>query len=85
MGVIGAGNLEADYAMGHRRSLKRVKGGTTSHAHFPGLMIPASGSSENSGSCYGFHYGWSGGHRMVAEQLQDGRNKSNLGIQRIVN
>ena len=59
--------------------LRESRVGTTSHAHFPGLLIPASGSSENSGSCYGFHYGWSGGHRMVAEQLQDGRKQIQFG------
>ena len=60
-------------------TLRESRAGTTSHAHFPGLMIPSSGSSENSGSCYGFHYGWSGGHRMVAEQLQDGRKQIQFG------
>ena len=53
--------------------------GTTGHANFPGLLIPTIGSSENLGSCYGFHYGWSGGHRMVAEQLQDGRRQIQFG------
>ena len=59
--------------------LRESRVGTTSHAHFPGLMIPAAGSSENLGSCYGFHYGWSGGHRMIAEQLQDGRKQIQFG------
>ena len=59
--------------------LRESRTGTTSHAHFPGLIIPSVGSSENAGSCYGFHYGWSGGHRMVAEQLQDGRKQIQFG------
>ena len=59
--------------------LRESRVGTTSHAHFPGLMIPTAGSSENLGSCYGFHYGWSGGHRMIAEQLQDGRKQIQFG------
>jgi alpha-galactosidase len=59
--------------------LRESRVGTTSHAHFPGLLIPTNGSSENSGSCYGFHYGWSGGHRMIAEQLQDGRRQIQFG------
>jgi alpha-galactosidase len=42
-------------------------------------LIPTIESSENSGSCYGFHYGWSGGHRMIAEQLQDGRRQIQFG------
>jgi len=59
--------------------LRESRSGTTSHANFPGLLVPTIGSSENSGSCYGFHYGWSGGHRMVAEQLQDGRRQVQFG------
>ncbi|MCS5590574.1 MAG: alpha-galactosidase [Candidatus Thioglobus sp.] len=59
--------------------LRESRVGTTSHANFPGLLIPSIGSAENSGSCYGFHYGWSGGHRMIAEQLQDGRRQIQFG------
>jgi len=59
--------------------LRESRVGTTSHAHFPGLIIPTIGSSENTGSCFGFHYGWSGGHRMIAEQLQDGRRQIQFG------
>ena len=59
--------------------LRESRVGTTSHANFPGLLIPSIGCSENSGSCYGFHYGWSGGHRMIAEQLPDGRRQIQFG------
>jgi alpha-galactosidase len=59
--------------------LRESRSGTTSHANFPGLLIPTIESSENSGSCYGFHYGWSGGHRMIAEQLPDGRRQVQFG------
>ena len=59
--------------------LRESRSGTTSHANFPSLLIPTIGSSENSGSCYGFHYGWSGGHRMIAEQLPDGRRQVQFG------
>ncbi len=58
---------------------RESRSGTTSHANFPGLLIPTVGSSENSGSCYGLHYGWSGGHRMIAEQLPDGRRQIQFG------
>ena len=59
--------------------LRESRVGTTSHAHFPGLIVQTIESSENAGSCYGFHYGWSGGHRMIAEQLQDGRRQIQFG------
>jgi alpha-galactosidase len=59
--------------------LRESRLGRTGHDHFPGLLIPTIGSSENSGSCYGFHYAWSGGHRMIAEQLSDGRRQVQFG------
>ena len=59
--------------------LRESRSGTTSHANFPGLLVPTVSCSENSGSCYGFHYGWSGGHRMLAEQLPDGRRQIQFG------
>lgn len=58
---------------------RESRSGTTSHANFPGLLVPTAESSENSGSCYGFHYAWSGGHRMIAEQLLDGRRQVQFG------
>jgi len=47
--------------------------GRTGHEHFPGLLIPCTGATNTQGEAYGFHYGWSGGHRMIAEELPDGR------------
>jgi len=41
--------------------------GRSGHETFPALIVPADNG------CFGFHYGWSGGHRMVAAQLADGR------------
>ena len=31
------------------------------------------------GEAYAFHYGWSGGHKMIAEELQDGRRQIQWG------
>ncbi len=53
--------------------------GRTGHEHFPGLIIPCTGATNASGQAYGFHYGWSGGHRMVAEELPDGRRQIQFG------
>ncbi len=47
--------------------------GRTSHDNFPGLLAHPSGTGETSGEVYGFHLGWSGNHRTVAEKLPDGR------------
>ena len=53
--------------------------GRTGHEHFPGLLIPTTGATNTRGECYGFHYGWSGGHKMIAEELQDGRRQIQWG------
>ena len=53
--------------------------GRTGHEHFPGLLVPCRGATNTRGVAYGFHYGWSGGHRMVAEELPDGRRQVQFG------
>jgi alpha-galactosidase len=53
--------------------------GRTGHEHFPGLIIPCRGTTNTEGEAYAFHYGWSGGHRMIAEELQDGRRQIQWG------
>lgn len=65
----------------HRYSLSRFLGsfvrenrkGKTSHDSFPGLLVHGKHTSETQGSCYGFHLGWSGNHKILCEQLSDGR------------
>jgi alpha-galactosidase len=53
--------------------------GRTGHEHFPGLIIPCRGATNAQGDAYAFHYGWSGGHRMIAEELPDGRRQIQFG------
>ncbi len=53
--------------------------GRTGHEHFPGLIVPCRGATNATGHAYGFHYGWSGGHRMAAEELPDGRRQIQFG------
>ncbi len=53
--------------------------GRTGHEHFPALIIPCRGACNTIGEAYAFHYGWSGGHRMVAEELPDGRRQIQFG------
>ncbi len=65
----------------HRYSLSRFLGsfvrenrkGKTSHDSFPGLLVHEKHTSEIQGPCYGFHLGWSGNHKILCEQLSDGR------------
>ena len=53
--------------------------GRTDHAHFPGLVVCNAGTSNTAGEAFAFHYGWSGGHKMVAEELADGRRQVQFG------
>jgi alpha-galactosidase len=53
--------------------------GRTGHEHFPGLILPCRGATNTQGEAFAFHYGWSGGHRMVAEELPDGRRQIQFG------
>ena len=47
--------------------------GKTGHESFPGLIVPFDGG------CLGFHYAWSGGHKMIVERLPDGRKQVQFG------
>ena len=53
--------------------------GRSGHEHFPGLYVPCRGATNTAGEAYAFHYGWSGGHRMLAEELPDGRRQIQWG------
>ncbi|MCV0427574.1 MAG: alpha-galactosidase [Roseibium sp.] len=53
--------------------------GRSDHAHFPGLIVCSAETSNTRGEAYAFHYAWSGGHRMVAEELADGRRQIQFG------
>jgi alpha-galactosidase len=59
--------------------LRENRTGRTGHEHFPGLLIPTIGTKNSNGECFGFHYGWSGGHKMIAEELPDGRRQVQWG------
>ena len=59
--------------------MRENRTGRTGHEHFPGAFIPSAGATNTSGQVYGFHYGWSGGHRMIAEELPDGRRQIQFG------
>jgi alpha-galactosidase len=53
--------------------------GRSGHEHFPALIVADPGCSNSTGAATAFHYGWSGGHRMVAEELPDGRRQIQFG------
>lgn len=54
--------------------------GRTGHAHFPGATFLAIDCGETSGECLGVSLAWSGGHRMIAEEIPDGRRQVQFGV-----
>jgi alpha-galactosidase len=71
----------------HRQSIPRYLGshvrenrrGKTSHDNFPGVVIHQDKTDEHQGSCIGFHFGWSGNHKLVSELMADGRGFVQMG------
>ncbi|WP_372833887.1 alpha-galactosidase [Puniceibacterium confluentis] len=59
--------------------LRESRLGRGDHAHFPGLLLTGDGATNTRGTVHGLHYGWSGGHRMLAEELPDGRRQVQFG------
>lgn len=54
--------------------------GRTSHEAFPGTIMLAPTTDEESGRCLGVHLGWSGNHRMVLERLTTGECQLQMGV-----
>lgn len=53
--------------------------GRTGHGHVPLLFCGEQPLRSTQGRVMGWHLGWSGGHRMVAEELMDGRRQVQFG------
>ncbi|MGR5140560.1 alpha-galactosidase [Photobacterium sp. DNB23_23_1] len=47
--------------------------GRTSHEHYPALIAGTKGFGECDGDVWGFHFAWSGNHRMRVDVKADGR------------
>ncbi|MFN3723253.1 MAG: alpha-galactosidase [Paracoccaceae bacterium] len=58
---------------------REARTGRSGHEHPPYLILPETGCTNTSGSAYALHYAWSGGHRMLAEELPDGRRQVQFG------
>ena len=59
--------------------LREARTGRSGHEHPPYLILPDQGCTKTSGNAHALHYAWSGGHRMVAEELPDGRRQVQFG------
>lgn len=60
--------------------MRESREGRTGHAHFPGVTLASSAAGEHSGGCMAATLTWSGGHRMLAEELPDGRRQVQFGV-----
>lgn len=59
--------------------LREARTGRSGQEHPPYLILAGDGCSSTAGEAFGLHYAWSGGHRMVAEELPDGRRQVQFG------
>ncbi|MBA3908360.1 MAG: alpha-galactosidase [Rhodobacter sp.] len=58
---------------------REARTGRSGHEHPPYLILAGQGSTNTEGEALALHYAWSGGHRMVAEELPDGRRQVQFG------
>ncbi len=58
--------LQGGYQQENRR-------GRTSHEHYPALVVGTTNFDEMSGDVWGFHFAWSGNHRLRVDVKADGR------------
>lgn len=59
--------------------LREARTGRSGHEHPPYVILAGRGTTNAAGEARALHYGWSGGHRMVAEELPDGRRQIQFG------
>ncbi len=59
--------------------MREARTGRSGHEHPPYAIFPQRGCVNTRGVAHALHYGWSGGHRMVAEELPDGRRQIQFG------
>jgi alpha-galactosidase len=59
--------------------LREARTGRSGHEHAPWLILAGAGCTNTQGHALALHYAWSGGHRMVAEELPDGRRQVQFG------
>ncbi|MGL4236741.1 alpha-galactosidase [Tabrizicola sp.] len=58
---------------------REARTGRSGHEHPPYLILAGDGCTNTAGDALALHYAWSGGHRMVAEELPDGRRQVQFG------
>lgn len=59
--------------------VREARTGRSGQEHPPFAILSGAGCTNTRGEARGLSYAWSGGHRMVAEELQDGRRQVQFG------
>lgn len=59
--------------------MRESRTGRSGHEHPPYAIFAGDGCTNTKGTAHALHYAWSGGHRMVAEELPDGRRQVQFG------
>ncbi len=60
--------------------LRESRRGRTGQDHFPALIVPEPGCGNLAGEARALTFGFSGCHRLIAEELADGRRQLQAGI-----
>ncbi|MDZ7824162.1 MAG: alpha-galactosidase [Ahrensia sp.] len=60
--------------------VRESREGRTGHANFPGMIFASDACDENTGECMGITLPWSGGHKIIAEEIPDGRRQVQVGF-----
>ena len=59
--------------------MREARQGRSGHEHPPFAILTTAGTTNTQGEAWAYSYDWSGGHRMVAEELPDGRRQVQFG------
>ncbi len=59
--------------------LRESRTGRSGQEHPPYAIFPEPGCTNTQGTARALHYAWPGGHRMLAEELPDGRRQVQFG------
>ena len=59
--------------------LRESRTGRSGHEHLPAAILTTAATTNAQGEAWSMHYAWSGGHRMAAEELPDGRRQLQFG------
>lgn len=54
--------------------------GRTGQDHFPAVVVPDRGATNLAGEAYALHFGFSGVHRVLVEEMADGRRQVQAGV-----